>query len=89
MLQIYFTNRKTWKNILIILFEKKRVCKSWLTAVYDEVLWYHIDLSDLNLNLKKLWKFFRHRCFSNAKSIRMIGNLKKSIFEMKRLCGLF
>lgn len=44
--------------------------------MYDETLWYHIDLSDYSVNIRKLWKLFRHRCFPNAKSIRICGNLK-------------
>ena len=51
------------------------VCKSFQRAAYDDILWYHIDLTDLTLNLKRLWKFFRHKRFSNAKSIKLSGNL--------------
>ena len=71
-------------EILLIIFKKlnindicriAKVCRSFRRAAYDDILWYHIDLTDLTLNLKRLWKFFRHKCFSNAKSIRLSGNL--------------
>jgi GTPase SAR1 family protein len=33
------------------------------------------QINDLSLDLKRLWKFFRHKRFSNAKSIKLNGNL--------------
>ena len=47
-------------------------------AAYDEILWYHLNLSDSCINVRNLHKFFRHQCFPNAKSIRICGNLDKS-----------
>jgi hypothetical protein len=55
------------------------VCKSFRRAAYDDILWYHIDLTYLTMNLRRLWKFFRHKRFSNAKSIKLNGNLNQSI----------
>ena len=59
------------------------VCKSWCNAAYDEVLWYDLNLSDSCINLKNLHKFFRHRCFMNAKSLRICGNLGKCDLNTK------
>ncbi|CAF0925101.1 unnamed protein product [Brachionus calyciflorus] len=57
-----------------------RVCKSWHQAIYDELLWYHIDL-DSFISLKKFYKLVRHKCFANAKSIKIIGNLNNVNFN--------
>lgn len=61
-----------------------RVCKSWLRTCYDETLWYHIDLSASILDLKHLWKLFRHQQFTNAKSIKICGNLKNSNYYFSK-----
>jgi hypothetical protein len=58
-----------------------RVCKAWSNACYDETLWYHIDLSEISVDLKKLWKLLRHKCFVNAKSIKICGNLNNNSSE--------
>lgn len=78
-------------EILLFIFKKlnindvcriARVCKSFRRAAYDDTLWYHIDLTDLILNLKRLWSFFRHKCFSNAKSIKLSGNQNPHLNSM-------
>ena len=57
------------------------MCKSFRRAAYDDINWYHIDLTCLTMDLRRLWKFFRHKRFSNAKSIKLRGNLIQSIIK--------
>jgi len=51
------------------------VCKTWHSIAHDETLWYKIDLSELNLSLKNLWKFIRQKYTTHARLIIINGQL--------------
>ena len=61
----------------------KSVCKSWRRIAHDETLWYHIDLSKLEvIDLKRLWKLIRQPYASRAKSIEIHTPPQKSKLKL-------
>jgi hypothetical protein len=48
------------------------VCKLWRKIAHDEILWYHLNLSKLEIiDLRRLWKLVRQPYASKARSIEI------------------
>lgn len=61
-----------------------RVCKRWRQIASDKTLWRHIDLTNMRMNLKKAWKFYRTRLSDCVLSLKLKGQSSGSSNTVQR-----